>query len=121
MIGPSVRSKVRLSAATSSAREVSGRGAAETFTASAFSAVMTRAQLDPSAHAPWASTTLTSFIMAPPPVVLVRLGRRSCDGGRGTGAPLACGFRNNAKRDRQTSALLARASLPAVADPTKVG
>jgi len=23
---------------------------------------MTRAQLDPSAHAPWASTTLTSFI-----------------------------------------------------------
>src|SRR5438067_1159268 len=25
-------------------------------------AVMTRAQLDPSAHAPWASTTLTSFI-----------------------------------------------------------
>jgi hypothetical protein len=26
------------------------------------SAVMTRAQLDPSAHAPWASTTLTSFI-----------------------------------------------------------
>src|SRR5262249_13861333 len=28
---------------------------------SALSAVMTRAQLDPSAHAPWASTTLTSF------------------------------------------------------------
>jgi hypothetical protein len=51
-----------LSAATSSAREVSGSGAADTFTASAFSAVMTRAQLDPSAHAPWASTTLTSLI-----------------------------------------------------------
>src|SRR5437773_6095304 len=62
MIGPSVRSKLRLRAATSSAREVSGSGAADTFTASAFSAVMTRAQLDPSAHAPWASTTLTSFI-----------------------------------------------------------
>src|SRR4030081_2192904 len=62
MIGPWVRSKLRLRAATSSAREVSGSGAADTFTASAFSAVMTRAQLDPSAHAPWASTTLTSFI-----------------------------------------------------------
>jgi hypothetical protein len=28
---------------------------------SAWSAVMTRAQLDPSAHAPWASTTLAPF------------------------------------------------------------
>src|ERR1700730_2774659 len=62
MTGPSVRSKQRLRAATSSAREVSGSGAANTFTTSAFSAVMTRAQVDPSAHAPWASTTLTPLI-----------------------------------------------------------
>src|SRR5215510_12772684 len=60
-IGPSVRSRLRLSAATSSARDVSGSGAADTFTPSALSAVITCAQLDPSAHAPWASTTLTSF------------------------------------------------------------
>src|SRR6266478_7714688 len=59
---PFVRSRLRLRAATSSAREVSGSGAAKTLTASALSAVMTRPQLDPSAHAPWASTTLTSFI-----------------------------------------------------------
>src|SRR5262249_44872907 len=66
MIGPSVRSKLRLRAATSSVREVSGSGAADTFTASAFSAVMTRAQLDPSAHAPWASTTFISLIAIVP-------------------------------------------------------
>src|SRR5258707_5125839 len=64
-IGPSVRSRLRLSAATSSASEVSGSGAAITLIASAFSAVMTCAQLDPSAHAPCASTTLTSFIAMP--------------------------------------------------------
>jgi hypothetical protein len=40
---------------------VSGSGAANTFTDEALSAVMTRAQLDPSAHAPWASTTLTPW------------------------------------------------------------
>src|SRR5262245_65306292 len=60
-MGPSVRARLRLSAATSSGSDVSGRGAADTFTAAAFSPLMTRAQLDPSAHAPWASTTLTSF------------------------------------------------------------
>src|SRR5438045_5898276 len=54
MIGPSVRSRLRLSATTSSAREVSGSGAANTFTSSACSAFITGAQLDPSAHAPWA-------------------------------------------------------------------
>src|SRR5262249_48717742 len=61
-IGPSVRSRLRLRAATSSASDVSGSGAAHTLAPSAFSAVMTRAQLDPSAHAPWASTTLRSFV-----------------------------------------------------------
>src|SRR5262245_14279835 len=61
-IGPSVRSRLRLSAATSSDREVSGSGAASTFRTSALSGVMTRAQLDPSAHAPWASTTLTLLV-----------------------------------------------------------
>ena len=59
--------------------------------------------------------------MAPPPVVLVKLGYRSCDGGGGAGVPPACGFRKDAKRDRKTSTLLARGfPLPAVADPTKV-
>src|SRR5262252_3415857 len=60
-MGPFVRSRLRLSTAASSARDVSGSGAADTFTPSALSAVMTRAELDPSAHAPWANTTLTSF------------------------------------------------------------
>ena len=47
---------------------------------------------------------------------------RSCDAGGGAGAPPACGFRKDAKRDRKTSALLARGfPLPAVADPTKAG
>jgi hypothetical protein len=51
-----------LSAATSSAREVSRSGAANTLTAFALRAAITRVQLDPSAHAPWASIALTSFI-----------------------------------------------------------
>ena len=59
MIGPSVRSKLRLRAATSSPRDVRGSGAANTLTPSDLSVLITRAQLDPSAHAPWASTTLT--------------------------------------------------------------
>jgi hypothetical protein len=42
---------------------VSGSGAADTFTASSLSAAITPAQLDPSAHAPCASTTLTSFVV----------------------------------------------------------
>src|SRR5690349_9923282 len=47
------------------ARDVSGSGAADTSTDSFLSAAITPAQLDPSAHAPWASTTLTSFIAIP--------------------------------------------------------
>ena len=50
MIGPSVRSKLRFSAATSSARDVNGSGAAETLTDFALSAAMTGAQHDPSAQ-----------------------------------------------------------------------
>ena len=46
-------------------------GAAATLTDSALSAVMTRVQLDPSAHAPCASTTLTSRI-----AILLLLGSR---------------------------------------------
>ena len=56
-----VRSKLRLRAATSSPRGERKRRR-QTFTDCALSAVMTRAQLDPSAHAPWASTTLTSWV-----------------------------------------------------------
>ncbi len=58
---PRRRSRLRFSAATSSASEVSGSGAATALMPSASSAVITRAQLEPSAHAPWASTTLTSL------------------------------------------------------------
>jgi hypothetical protein len=39
--------------------------------------------------------------MAPPPVVLVKLGCRSYDGDAGAGASPACGFRKDAKRDRK--------------------
>src|SRR6201999_2915940 len=58
MTGPAMRSMLRLSAATSSASDVNGNGAAHTLMLSAASFAMTRAQLDPSAHAPCASTTL---------------------------------------------------------------
>src|SRR5271156_2129909 len=61
MIGPDARSIVRLRAATSSARSVSGSGAATDLMPCAASPVITRAQLDPSAHPPWAMTTDTSF------------------------------------------------------------
>src|SRR5580704_14663999 len=57
-----MRSMLRLSAATSSAKSVSGSGAATALMRWAASPVMARAQLVPSAHPPWANTTLTSFI-----------------------------------------------------------
>src|SRR5271170_1903967 len=71
------------SAATSSAREVSGSGAAIALVPSALSANMIRAQLDPSAHAPWVSTTLTSLIAI---LLFLRL-----SGGR----PVSNPFNNN--------------------------
>src|SRR5262252_2676233 len=58
--------QLRFSAAASSATDVRGSGAADAFTPSALSAVMTRAQLDPSAHAPWARTMLTFAAILPP-------------------------------------------------------
>src|SRR6516162_4703880 len=62
---------VRLSAATSSARSVSGSGAATALMPWAASPVITRAQLDPSAQPPWAITTRISVvaILLPPPTV----------------------------------------------------
>src|SRR5215467_1388525 len=61
--------QLRFSAAASSATDVSGSGAADAFTPSALSAVMTRAQLDPSTHAPWARTMLTFAAILPPDIV----------------------------------------------------
>jgi hypothetical protein len=60
-IGPSIRSMARSSAATSSCNERNGSGAADTCRPSAASGLMIIDQLDPSAQAPWTSTTLTSL------------------------------------------------------------
>src|SRR5215470_8562026 len=57
--GPSSRSRTRSTAAMSSAREVSGNGAATTVMPAAFSGPITLLQLDPSAQAPCTSTTPT--------------------------------------------------------------
>ena len=62
--GPVTRSSVRSSAATSSRNDVRGSGAAA-LTPSAANGAMIFAQLDPSAQAPWVSTTLTSFCRHP--------------------------------------------------------
>jgi hypothetical protein len=56
--GPSVLSMVRSSAFTSSERVLSGIGAAITGIPASSRPVITRLQLDPSAQAPWTSTTV---------------------------------------------------------------
>src|SRR5271168_4864 len=56
--GPSVRSMTRMTALMSSSSVVSGMGAAVTLMPACCRPVMTRAQLDPSAHAPWTRTTV---------------------------------------------------------------
>src|ERR1700742_4522388 len=56
--GPSVRSMARMTALTSSSSVVSGMGAAVTVIPACCRPVMTRLQLDPSAHAPRARTTV---------------------------------------------------------------
>src|ERR1700678_1766621 len=56
--GPSVRSMTRLTAFTSSSSVVSGLGAAGTLSPACCRPVPTRLQLDPSAQAPWTSTTV---------------------------------------------------------------
>src|ERR1700759_3242305 len=52
---------VRLNAAASSLNDVSGIGAAITFKPCFWSRRITGSQLEPSAHAPWTTTTVTFF------------------------------------------------------------
>src|SRR5580658_3612382 len=61
MTGPSVRAIVRRNAAASSPSEVSGIGAATTFNPLPCNLRITGSQLDPSAHAPWITTTVAFF------------------------------------------------------------
>src|SRR5690349_13959054 len=61
MTGPVARASVRSSAAMSSLNDVSGSGAASTLMPWLAREPMTFAQLDPSAHALWTTTTFTSF------------------------------------------------------------
>src|ERR1700684_3894708 len=56
--GPSVRSMARVTTFTSSSSVVSGMGAAVTLIPACCRPVMTRPQLEPSAHAPWTRTTV---------------------------------------------------------------
>src|SRR5471032_1550400 len=59
--GPSIRSRVRSSAATSSSKVVNGTGTVTALTPFDWSPLMTLLQLDPSAQAPVTSTTFTSL------------------------------------------------------------
>src|SRR6516162_5246016 len=58
MAGPFVLTIVRFKATMSSLSEVRGRGAATTCSPSLLRRRMTSFQLDPSAQAPWATTTV---------------------------------------------------------------
>src|ERR1700733_12423324 len=59
--GPSVRVMVRFRAAASSLSDVNGIGAAITFKPRSSSERITACQLEPSAHAPWTTTTVAFF------------------------------------------------------------